>query len=30
VFPLMRDALAGGKVVESLRCEPLVPLFRVR
>ena len=30
VFPLMRDALAGGTVIGSLRCEPLVPLFRVR
>jgi glutamate-1-semialdehyde 2,1-aminomutase len=30
VFPLMRDALAAGTVVQSLRCEPLVPLFKVR
>lgn len=30
VFPLMRDALASGSVLSSLRCAPLEPLFKVR
>jgi glutamate-1-semialdehyde 2,1-aminomutase len=30
VFPLMRDAMRCGTVVEQLRCEPLQPLFKVR
>ena len=30
VFPLMRESLEAGDVVDRLRCEPLRPLFKVR
>lgn len=30
VFPLLRDAIGNGNLLDLLRCEPLVPLFRVR
>jgi len=30
VFPMLRDAVAKGDVLDRLRCEPLVPLFKVR
>ena len=30
VLPILAAAVAGGKVKDQLRCEPLKPLFRVR
>ena len=30
VFPILREAVDRGDVLERLRCEPLRPLFRVR
>ena len=30
VFPILRSAMSGGTLLDRLRCEPLVPLFRVR
>lgn len=30
VFPMLREAIDAGDVVARLRCEPLVPLFKVR
>lgn len=30
VFPLLAGAVQSGQVVESLRCQPLQPLFKVR
>jgi glutamate-1-semialdehyde 2,1-aminomutase len=30
VLPLIREALDSGRLRDALRCEPLVPLFRVR
>lgn len=30
LFPEMRRAVDGGRLIEALRCEPLRPLFRVR
>lgn len=29
-LPLLRDALAQGDLVSRLRCDPLVPLFKIR
>lgn len=30
VFPILKDGIKNGKVVEMLDCKPLVPLFKVR
>ena len=30
IFPLLREAVYGGRLTQYLRCEPLRPLFRVR
>jgi glutamate-1-semialdehyde 2,1-aminomutase len=30
IFPLLREAVENRAVRQYLRCEPLVPLFRVR